>query len=88
MRYARKCDITHEGMNEGWCWGDGSFYTKYESDTVAELRDEFESSVGVQTDDELLEWAVKEDILYWTEWEDEDDFLYQEENGLIIEIEQ
>ena len=88
MRYARKCDITHEGMNEGWCWGDGSFYTKYELDTVAELRDEFESSVGVQTDDELLEWAVKEDILYWTEWEDEDDFLYQEENGLIVPIEE
>ena len=70
MKYARKCDVTNEGMNEGWCWGDGIFYTKYEDDTIKELRSYFESSIGVQTDDELLEWAVGEDILYWTEWEE------------------
>lgn len=70
MEYARKCDVTNEGMNEGWCWGDGIFYTKYEDDTIKELRSQFESSIGVQTDDELLEWAVGEDILYWTEWEE------------------
>lgn len=34
--WARQCSITGEGMNEGWCWGDGEFYTKYEKDTLAE----------------------------------------------------
>ena len=38
MKYARKCSITGEGMNEGWVWGDGIFYTKYEKDTLAECR--------------------------------------------------
>tara|TARA_R110000824_G_scaffold197179_2_gene380580 strand:+ start:1187 stop:1540 length:354 start_codon:yes stop_codon:yes gene_type:complete len=38
MKYARQCSITGEGMNEGWVWGDGAFYTKYEKDTLAECR--------------------------------------------------
>jgi hypothetical protein len=38
MKYARKCSITGEGMNEGWVWADGTFYTKYEKDTLAECR--------------------------------------------------
>lgn len=33
--WARQCDVTGEGMNEGWCWGDGEFYTKYEKDVLA-----------------------------------------------------
>ena len=37
-KYARVCDITGEGMNEGWVWGDGVFYTKYEKDTLSECR--------------------------------------------------
>ena len=23
--WARQCDITGEGMNDGWIWGDGAF---------------------------------------------------------------
>ena len=38
MKYARQCSVTGEGMNEGWVWGDGIFYTKYEKDTLAECR--------------------------------------------------
>lgn len=34
--WARQCSVTNEGMNEGWCWGDGDFYTKHKSDTLAE----------------------------------------------------
>ena len=38
-KWARKCDITGEGMNEGWVWGDGgAFYTKYLVDTLFECR--------------------------------------------------
>ena len=25
--WARKCSVTGEGMNDGWLWGDGAFYT-------------------------------------------------------------
>ena len=33
MRYARKCDITNEGMNEGWFTSDDT-YIKYEEDLI------------------------------------------------------
>lgn len=40
-KWARKCDVTNEGMNVGWCFGDGSFYTKYYKDTIDALRKDF-----------------------------------------------
>jgi len=40
MKYARKCSITGEGMNEGWCWGEGVFYTKSEKSTLTECRND------------------------------------------------
>lgn len=36
--WARKCDVTGQGMNEGWCWGDGVFYTATLEDTLKECR--------------------------------------------------
>jgi hypothetical protein len=39
-KWARKCDITKEGMDSGWCWGDGAFYTKYLVDTLFECRED------------------------------------------------
>lgn len=69
--YARKCDVTGVGMNEGWCWGDGEFYTATVEDTIAELRKD-NSDKDYLTDDELFDWAYDADILYWTDWYDED----------------
>jgi hypothetical protein len=71
--YARHCDITGQGMNEGWCWGDGMFYTATEEVTIKELRKEHPQQVHL-TDDDILEWAYDEEILYWTTWYDEDIF--------------
>ena len=95
--YARKCDITGEGMNEGWCWGDGIFYSKHRADTIKELRkDLLNSSIANEggrleieswTDDAILQMSYDADILYWTSWEDEDYYEYKEVNGELIEIE-
>ena len=86
MKYARQCNVTAEGMNDGWCWYDGIFYSKYESDTMTELRLDFPEH-SAMTDDELMTWAVEvADILYWTEWEDESEHQYEEINGKLIEI--
>lgn len=85
--WARQCDVTEEGMNEGWCWGDGHFYTKHEKDTIAELRKDHPDR-NIFSDEELLEWAYDEEILYWTEWECEDDIQWEEVNGELIEFEQ
>ena len=37
--YARKCDITGEGMNEGYCIQDGLMYIKYEKDMIKHIRE-------------------------------------------------
>lgn len=84
-KFARKCDITKEGMNEGWVWYDGGFYTKYKEDTIKELRKDNEEQNEL-SDEDLLEWAFEEEILYWTEWE-EDDFEYELIDGVLTEIE-
>ena len=86
MKYARRCSITAEGMNDGWVWGDGEFYSKYESDTMAELRRDFPEH-SAMTDDELMTWAVEDmDFLYWTEWEDKSEYQYKMMKGILIEI--
>jgi len=38
MKYARQCSITHKGMNEGWVWCDGAFYTSTLKQTLKECR--------------------------------------------------
>ena len=85
--WARQCDVTGEGMNEGWCWGDGVFYTKYRKDTINEIRngdlslDHLNLDYSKMTDDELLQLYFDEDVFYYTEWndfEDEEDFQYAE----------
>lgn len=37
-KYARKCDVSGKGMNTGWIWGDGTFYTSTLEITLAECR--------------------------------------------------
>lgn len=89
-KYARKCDITGVGMNDGWCWGDGMFYSATLEDTIAELRKDNPQKKYL-TDDELLEWAVDVEILYWTEWyyeELEPGDVYYDAEGNEFEIEE
>jgi hypothetical protein len=91
-KWARKCDITGEGMNEGWCWGDGSFYTKYEKDTIEEIRYRDTSlDLGLDytkmSDEELLALYFDNDVFYWTEWYDDEYIMYAEmSDGNVIEL--
>ena len=82
-RYARVCDVTGKGMNEGWCWEYGCFYTATKEDTIKELRsdindgaydfDEFgKETLLKMSDDELMTYAYENDVFYWTEWYDEE----------------
>ena len=91
-KYARVCDISGKGMNEGWCWSDGVFYSATREDTIAELRRDIEKGVidlkSDLSDTKLLNKACKEEMLYWTTWgEDEDDYDdgYYTEDGTFIE---
>jgi len=95
--YARKCDITGEGMNEGFCIGDGSMYIKYEKDMIKYLRGiekegnpEYDTLVkeGRLADEWLLNDYYNADYYYWTEWYDESDHQYAEVDGELIGIDE
>lgn len=67
--YPRRCDITGEGMSEGFVLWDGDFYSSTEDGAIRLLRSHgFEGTI---------EEAYEADICYWTEWEElNDDYAY------------
>jgi hypothetical protein len=77
MKFARQCSITKQGMNSGWCFGDGEEYAKDEADAL-QIANEW----GYKS----LEQAYDDNACYWTEWEDETDFQYELVNGVLVEI--
>tara|TARA_E500000305_G_C3848344_1_gene154987 strand:+ start:170 stop:550 length:381 start_codon:yes stop_codon:yes gene_type:complete len=68
--WARKCDITGQGMNEGYMWGDGQFYCiNDDSIALAEFRKEREHIISHipknVTDIDLLDnWLEDDDDEY------------------------
>ena len=70
--YARKCDMTGEGMNDGFVFGDGSFYAKDKEHAEIECKkdkehildglkcckngDEYEFENPPESDDEIAEF--------------------------------
>ena len=60
--FARKCDVTGVGMNEGWVVGDGEYYIANEGDAIKWCLD----NGYVSLDD-----AYEDEAVYWTAWEDD-----------------
>ena len=90
IKYARKCDVSGKGMNEGYCINDGQMYIKEESDMIAHLRvlekesnPEYDQLVkeGRLTDDFLLKAYYETDYYYWTEWDEVDKYDHYLEDG-------
>ena len=87
VKYARKCNASGEGINEGFCFGDGEAYFKEESDAL-----KYAISIGYKDLDE----AYLSDAYYHTEWhhtlEDEDNFYslkgleYNHKGELILPV--
>jgi len=76
-KYVRVCDVTSEGMNEGFCIEDGHMYIKNKSDMINHIK-----SVGYKTLDE----AYNDEYYYYTEWYevfDEQDEYYTKDGKLI-----
>jgi hypothetical protein len=74
FKFARKCDVTGEGMNEGWVIGGGDSYIKYEADALAYAKEQGYDSIDAlyescQDEDEIGD----SDAFYYTEWEDDED---------------
>lgn len=77
--FARKCDATGQGMNEGYCFNDGEAYFINKKDALA-----YAKTLGFKNLDE----AYEAEAYYHTAWEDEEDFQYIVRDGKLAEIEE
>ena len=98
-KFARKCDVTGEGMDEGYVV-DELTYIKYKKDLIEHLRKlDWPTTVNwngtggtnpkdIKDEQELMEFFHNEEYYYWTSWIDQDDDEYIFTNGELVEIEQ
>ena len=91
-RYARKCDATGVGMNEGYVVGAGDLHFSEKQHLIEYLRGvEWEdsndvSSSEMDTDDDLMDYFYNEEFYYYTEWEEIDNDVYYDEDGNEYEL--
>lgn len=81
-RFARLCSATNQGMNEGYCFGDGEMYFANVSDAT-----DYAKSIGYES----LTDAYNDGAYYYTEWEEEQDEWYEQRDGkwyLVTPVEQ
>jgi hypothetical protein len=75
FKFARRCDITGEGMNEGWVINDhekfGLRYYKHEADVLAYAKERGYDSLEALY--EACEESGELDEFYYTEWDELDD---------------
>ena len=86
FKFARQCDATKNGINEGYCFGNGEMYFSTREHLVAHLRTiEWENcngnlSTDSTTDNEWLNFFYDEEMYYYTEWEElNEDEWYESE---------
>jgi len=76
-KFARKCSVTNEGMNEGWFSDEADKYFKYEKDAL---------KCCIENGYKDIDEAYSDDFIYWTSWEDKEDYAYEMINGVLTEI--
>lgn len=76
FRFARKCNITGEPFNEGYCYADDMKYFKYKKDVIKHLRERGDDNFNDAGDEFLLDEAFGLEEYYYAEWKeiDEDGF--------------
>jgi hypothetical protein len=79
-KFARKCSVTGQGMNDGYVFNDGEMYFKNEEDLIVFLRSREDNND--LSDDFLLKEAYDQEEYYYTEWDeiDEDEWYDAEGN--------
>jgi hypothetical protein len=88
-KFARRCDATGCGMNEGYVVGAGDLYFSKKEHLLEHLMGlDWENCNGVNSstitdDDDLIEFFYNEDYCYYTEWDDIyiDDIYYDEDGN-------
>ena len=80
-RFARRCDATGKGMNEGYVVGDGELCFSEEKHLIDHLRSR--GGMDGLSDEFILNEAYEQDEYYYTEWDfyDIDDEWYDAEGN-------
>jgi hypothetical protein len=80
-KYARRCDATGKGMNEGYVVGDGELCFSEEKHLIDHLRSR--GGMDGLSDEFILNEAYEQDEYYYTEWDmyDIDDEWYDAEGN-------
>jgi len=80
-KFARRCDATGKGINEGYVVGDGELYFASKDDLINHLR----SRGGMEdlSDEFILNEAYELEEYYYTEWEEIDDDEWYDADGSL-----
>ena len=80
-KFARKCDATGRGMNEGYVVGDGELCFSEEKHLIDHLRSR--GGMDGLSDEYILAEAYDQEEYYYTEWDfyDIDDEWYDAEGN-------
>ena len=73
FKFARKCDATGYGINEGYCLEHGMAYFADSADLIQQLRSEPSNGYEGMSDDFVLSDAFDGEMYYWTEWPELDE---------------
>jgi hypothetical protein len=88
-KFARRCDATGKGINEGYVVGDGELYFSSKDDLLSHLRElDWEDcngnlSTDCETDEDLLEFFYNDEYYYYTEWEEIDEDEWYDADGSL-----
>jgi len=81
QRFAKKCSVTGEGMNQGYVFHGGEEY--FSTEKIADKR---LKEIGYES----IQEAFDCDVVYWTDWDIEDingeDYQYIVKNGELVKI--
>ena len=86
-KFARRCDATGRGINEGYVVGDGELYFSTQEHLIDYLRGlDWEDADGkrsndIEDDAELMNYFYREDAYYYTEWDEVDEDEYYDAEG-------
>lgn len=90
MMYARKCDVTGKGMNEGWYFENSGDYASTKEAMIQLCRKHYPEHKGL-TDKKLVDIIYDDEGVYWTTWYDEEyceGDVYYDAEGNEFEIEE
>jgi len=86
-RYARKCDATGMGMNEGFVVGAGDLHFSEREHLIKWLMGVAEEeNLKFKSNELMLNHYYEHEMYYYTEWEEIDDDYYYDEDGNEYEL--